>query len=98
MTEFFREHGEQEFNTPDGVWRAFVDFQNAQLIRITGKTKYHLELTASQHAAMIGLIGEVMSCACPHAEEFTDCMGPEAIKTTPGDLLTMVMNARYQGG
>ena len=95
ILDFRRAHEGETFVSPEAEWRAYVAFQSTALLRITGNGKYHLELTISQRMALLTMIGEVLACTCPHAEEFIDCSSATETKTTPGDHLKLVMEATF---
>lgn len=58
--------------------------------------KFQLELTHSQHMALLDLITAAIRCNCDaRIEELVNCStSPETI-TTPGELLRIVSDARY---
>jgi hypothetical protein len=91
--EFLEANADTVFATPEKRWRAFVQFQVNQLVRLMGGGKFHLELTPSQRMALLDLIAEHLRR--PDAiEQFIDCSNNNV--TTPGDLQQMVTNAQYQ--
>jgi hypothetical protein len=56
--------------------------------------KFLLELTRSQQMALLDMIMEHLRCAAATGV-FVNCSESPAVETTPGDLLTLVTEARY---
>lgn len=60
--------------------------------------KYTLELTRSQHMALIDLIAHTLRCRCDsRIEEFVDVSQSPTVTTTPGELLRVVSEAKATG-
>jgi len=56
--------------------------------------KYFVELTRSQHMALIDLIAHSLQCRCDQrVEEFIDDTVSPAVRTSPGELLRAVSDA-----
>lgn len=57
--------------------------------------KYTVELSRSQHMALIDLIAHFLRCSCDQRiEEFVDCSSARDTVTTPGELLRIVADAK----
>lgn len=58
--------------------------------------KYELQLSRSQQMALIDLIAHMLRCRCEQrTEEFIDCSEHRPIRTTPGELLRVVSDAKF---
>jgi hypothetical protein len=58
--------------------------------------KFQLELSHSQHMALLDLIAAALRCGCDaRVDEFVNCSTAPATVTTPGELLRIVSDARY---
>lgn len=54
-----------------------------------------IEMTRSQHMALIELISSNLRCRCDaRLEEFVDASLRPAVRTTPGELLRLVSDAK----
>lgn len=57
--------------------------------------KYLVELTRSQQMALIDLIAHSMRCSCDaRIEEYIDMSRSPATRTTPGELLRHISDAK----
>ena len=58
--------------------------------------KYELQLSRSQHMALLDLNASSLRCRCDaRIEQFVNVSESPEVVTTPGELLRLVSDARY---